>query len=282
MTLRADIATELEAAYEVGLNTKTIEVDGITVAFVREGYEPHVIDTAAFDERLRWPAGNAQLQDEGSFIAYLKRYWREHESVVFANESSRLMAIFDYHRTEREGNAGQGGRSVFGAWFAPRFTPAWSAWRAANARGMEQGSLLEFLEARMGEVIEPDGADLREVIQFFKVHHEVGFVSGQNLTNGNVNFTWAEESTATAGPAGQLVVPTEFTVLLQPFKDLPNEARAFKAQLRWRIQRPKVTFSFHFFTEQLDDYLEELGEARRLRISAALGAEPVVFFGAPS
>jgi len=282
--MKDDIRTEIEAAYESGLAQQLFEVDGYRVAIVRDGYEPHVIDTSALDERLRWAKGNAVLADEGSFIAYLRRFWRDDESVVFVGTDSKLNAIFDYHLSQVAIAPGmvQGGRSDFRASFAPRFTPAWSAWRAASGKSLDQIELLEFIEERIGEIASPDGAELREIIQFFKVHNELGFVSGKNLTNGTVNFQWAEEATATAGSAGELTVPTEFRVALQPFRDLPDDRKMFTAQLRWRIQRPKVTFSFHLRNEELDDYVEALNEERRLRISAALGPDPVVFFGAPS
>lgn len=282
--MKNDIQTELEAAYEVGLATVEHEVNGRTVLVVREGYEPRIVDTSAFEERTPWPKGHAQLLDEGSFVAYLKRFWRADESVLFAGADSRLSATFDYHRSEDErlaGNPKQGGRGDFGATFAPRFTPSWIEWRAANEKPIDQEKLLEFLERRMGDIASPDGAELREVISFFKVHSNIGFVSGRNLTNGTANFQWSEEAAASAGAAGDLSVPTEFTVLLKPFRDL-SDARAFTAQLRWRIQRPNVSFSFHLQGESLDDYVEVLNELRRLRISAELGTEPVVFFGSAS
>lgn len=36
--MNPDIASELEAAFEVGLASKTLVVDGHTVALLREGY----------------------------------------------------------------------------------------------------------------------------------------------------------------------------------------------------------------------------------------------------
>lgn len=275
-----DENTNLAAVFAAGASLRPIDVDGHQFLVVPEGYSVERADTDALMLHPRWAKAAPQFDDEASFVTYCARYWVEGRSIAFANRDGGIKAIFDYHEESFKDDAGddalgRAGRAEHVATFTPRHTAAWAAWVGANGRTLTQEQFLEFLEERMGEIAEPDGADLNEVVRFFRVKADVGFQSGQNLTNGTVNLVWTEDAAATGGSTGQLSVPTEFVILLKPYRDM-QEAKAFTARLRWRLSKPKVSFSFHLVPEQLSDYLDELNELRRVRVSGA-GVVPVIF-----
>lgn len=280
MTPLLDENTDIAAVFAAGASLRPIAVGLHQFVVVPDGYTLQRADIDALELHPRWATARPQFDDEASFVAYCTRYWVEGRSIAFADRNGGIKAIFDYHDEAFKDDAGddavgKAGRGEHVASFTPRFTAAWAAWVGANGRQLSQEQFLEFLEERMGEIAEPDGAELNEVVRFFRVKADVGFQSGQNLTNGTVNLVWTEDAAASGGSTGQLTVPTEFVLLLRPYRDKP-EAKPFTARLRWRLSKPKVTFSFHLIEEQLQEYLDELNELRRVRVSGA-DVVPIVF-----
>lgn len=226
----------------------------------------------------RWPVATPEFDDDESFVTYARRYWIEGRSIAFAGRDGAVQAVFDYHDASDAGNGepGLAGRGAHTATVAPRYTDAWKAWTGQNARQMTQEVFLEFLEERIGDIAAPDGATLQEIIRFFRVNTAVGFQSGRNLTDGTASLTWTEDAEAAGGKRGELPIPTDFQILLRPYRDGTEAGAVFAARLRWRIAKPQVQFSFHIVREALSTYLDEVNERRRLAMFGA-GLDPIIF-----
>jgi len=263
-------SSEFGDAFDRGLAAAPLQTvttrEGTTaaVAVVPEGYRPVIVDTRPEEDRLRRKIGTIDLHQQGDFIAYVTRH-REERSLIVADLNGAMTCYFDHHDPVGDGDAGWGGRGEHSAEFVPRRTRSWEDWSKSNQRWLSQQEFLEFIDRRMGDILEPDGADLREIVEFFRVHTEIGFESGRNLTNGNVSLRWAEESNATGGQ--NLEVPTRFKVLIKPYRDL-DDSQIFDVELRWRISKPAVTFGF-LLPEAVEDFIDTINERRRVEVNGA-------------
>lgn len=110
--------------------------------------------------------GTAVLQDLASFIAHANRF-KDEDSALFANidlAEPGLTAIYDYHPALN--TSPDGGFDDPKPPPVPRFcghrahypfplSDEWQAWKAMDARPMDQADFAAFLEDRLPDVIEP-------------------------------------------------------------------------------------------------------------------------------
>lgn len=107
---------------------------------------------------------------------------------------------------------------------------------------MDQAAFAEFIEDNAQNIVEPSSAEILEIAQSLQVKRGVAFESGQRLADGNVQFGYREETTATAGSAGQLRIPATLTLALRPFEG--GEAYKVTAHFRYRLQGSALTLGF--------------------------------------
>lgn len=138
----------------------------------------------------------------------------------------------------------------------------WEAWMRANGRLVPQLELADFLEDQQSVIVEPDGAELLEIVQSIQAHSKVSFESAEWLKDGRRQFSYREDVEAsTAGSKGQFSIPSEFKVALRPF--VGSDPFAIIAKLRYRIQNGALIIGFKLveperrleaaFGEQLDE-----------------------------
>lgn len=253
-----DGATETGAAFAAGaaaVELREVEVDGVRIAVVPAAWRAEVLDVEAKMAHPRRKTGTVTARTVQSFVDYVKRHKSE-ATIAFAADTGVVTAVLDHHEPVF---ADEGGDTAAAGWGQHRAvlqrpqTPAFKAWTGANGRPLSQLQFAEFLEDRMREVVEPNGADLFELAKFFQASQNVSFSSARNLANGEVQLHYVEELDGRNG-AGDRGVPTQFVVRLQPYAD--SEAFDLAARLRWRLADGKVSFVFHL-DEQLVDLLDE-------------------------
>lgn len=114
-------------------------------------------------------------------------------------------------------------------------TPSWNDWTAIDGKMLDQVEFAEFIEDHLSSIGEPDGAQLLDICQTLQAHTGVAFKQQAILANGQRAFQWEETVEAKAGEKGNLKIPGELTLVLQPFQGA--ESRIVKARFRFRAQQ---------------------------------------------
>jgi uncharacterized protein YfdQ (DUF2303 family) len=172
-------------------------------------------------------AGTTTVRDARSFVTYFTKHADE-ASEVFA-DAARLTvtAVLDAHQAD---SARWGGHRVV---LELRKTPAWNAWIENSGRMLKQGAFAEFIEDNLADIASPPGATMLELAQSFEATTKADFKSGTVLATGERRLTYTEETTASAGKKGDLVIPASFDLGLQPFEGA--DPYKVSARLRYRI-----------------------------------------------
>lgn len=246
-------------------------VDGVHVAVLphdAEQWELKVVDIDAQLAHPRRKRGAFVVRDVASFIAYINRH-KSDAATVWADNAGGMTAYLNDHEPTptigtSEANAGAAGWRDHSVKLRREQTPGYAAWVKASGVELTQKQFAEFLEDRIGEITNPDGADLLEVATFFQAHTKIGITSARNLSNGEIQLHYTEEEDKSVGDTQ---IPTEFSILMRPYRDSspvsePGSAAApdpdqfiTSAKLRYRLHGPAVTFLFKLhedFAAQID------------------------------
>jgi uncharacterized protein YfdQ (DUF2303 family) len=208
------------------------------------------------DRWLDWPKrkrGTVTVQN----VASWKQYWDKHHddaSEVFADlDKGTVTAVLDAHGTYEVGGGEDGAR-----WQQHRLilamvpTLPWQEWTGRDRKYMSQEMFAEFLEEHARDV-DPEGrvksADLLETAQHFKAALKAGYTSGKRLSDGQTQFSYVEEITATGQNAqrGTIEMPGEFDLLITPYEDI--EPAVMAVRLRYRIQQDKSLSLGYFMND---------------------------------
>lgn len=239
-------------------------------------WKVETLDFERYQQHPRRKAGTITVRTVDSLIAYTKRQ-TEPGTIGFADSNGGIKVVINHHDAF-ELVAGDAGWRDHVVTLERERTTAYKAWIGRNEQPMKQTEFAEFLERRMGEIVAPNGADLLEVAKFFQSNTTVGFSSGRQLHNGQVQLHYVENIEEHGGAAGDVTVPTEFTLLLRPYKDstVPAEGQpdpeqfVVGAKLRWRVERNAVTFWFSL-GEELEAFMEGLHNAAIARVESETG-----------
>lgn len=240
-------------------------IDGLHLSVLPSGDGAWAVGVEDLEEKLPHPRekrGGRSFTSADSFIAYVNRQ-KTDATVVYAAESGVLTAIIDDHQAASEPDSKAGwGRHV--AKLERPLTLAWKAWRERSGKPMSQEGFAEFLETRMRDIGEPDGATLFELVRFFQASKSISFKSSRRLDNGEVQFTYDEEVSGGSVRAGETSVPTTFVVALSRYRD--DEPAPFEVRLRWRLNGPELTFTFLFDEDEVEQAIEDAELTTRARV----------------
>ena len=217
----------------------------------RDGHSPFMIVPAgckAEDLSAFYPMPRilqrVELQDAGSFIAYVNRFKSE-ETLIFAQlkpNTARFFAALDYHTKAPElVPAYIQHRAVYETQQTPEFT----TWLAANRKAMTQVEFATFLEDNSKLFIEPAGADLLEMVQSLFGKQDVRFSSAVRLQSGGNRLHFDEDvvlngTNSTRG--GDVELPKTLRALLPVFQG--SASYVVEARLKYRIESRKLTLWF--------------------------------------
>lgn len=194
-------------------------------------------------------AGAVQVATVGSFVEYFNHYKLEvgarYESVVFIHRD-HVVGVIDYHRAKVDAPKTLPGGKRHTVIFKPEPSPAWVKWSAINRQGMSQQQFAAFLEDNLGDVVEPAGADLLEMINIIAVDESVTLRSAQRLASGSVKFAYANESTA---KCGELEFPTRLVLSLPIYRGAPMQNIAVR--FKYRLQGGKFLLWFEIPNPEL-------------------------------
>ncbi|WP_052372003.1 DUF2303 family protein [Amycolatopsis taiwanensis] len=232
-----DLARRVAAVAKPEPYTVETALDSIIVRTERNDESTVVHDLERLLDYPRRHRGTATLYDPADFIAYVQRLADTYTTVWGDEDKARFTAVFNDHA-----DADFAGWRDHTATLQLQLDPEWRAWQQHDGKWFAQLAFAEFLEDHAAAILEPAPADFLEVATTFKAHRKAEFSGGVNLTTGDVQLTYNEETTAKATRAGQIEVPRQFTVALAPFLGTP--ARGLAARLRWTVDGGQLSIGY--------------------------------------
>lgn len=219
--------------------------------------QTHVVDLVeALAPHQDGPArkkGSFKVHDGESFVEYMGKHALSNAEVWADSQGQRVVGVINAHEQDA-GDAGWGDHRVV---YDVAFTEAWKAWAALDGKLGDQASFAELIEDRLVDIHDPEAADLLEIVQSFEASIGVRFESSKLLSTGERIFTYKENIEASAGRAGQLAIPKEFTLALQPFEGA--DTFPVIARLRYRITDGQLRIGFKLVRPE--DVLREAFES---------------------
>ncbi|WP_314325474.1 DUF2303 family protein [Paenarthrobacter ilicis] len=195
------------------------------------------IDTLDYHAQPLRKKGSITVSGFGSFQQYLDKHGLTKETEVIANLNEGTFRAFI-----NAGDSENPGWADHTVTLKLSKSLEWERWASRSGKLMLQSDFAEFIEDNAKDIVEPSSADILEIAQSLQVKRGVEFDSGTRLADGNVQFGYRENTTATAGSVGQLTIPEKITLALRPFKD--GEPYKVQALFRYRLQGSQLTLGF--------------------------------------
>ncbi|WP_242908701.1 DUF2303 family protein [Actinomadura terrae] len=191
----------------------------------------HLVDLTGdqYRDRPRRKIGTFHVRDVESFGAYWDKHADTNYAEVYADPGDdKVVAVLDAHGSTVPGWCDH--RLVF----TLNRTVAWRTWTSCSGDLMGQTAFAELLEDRLGDIAEPDGAELLELAQTFTANTEVAFKSGALLANGSRELVYSESVEASGGRGGKkIAIPKRLVLMLAPYEGA--EPVPVTARFRYRI-----------------------------------------------
>lgn len=212
---------------------------GIDFYLVNLGDRAAVIDVvearAKYADHPPRATGHPKVYTAEAFQTYVDRHRTDDLEVWSDDRSGTVTAVFDSH-------ASRPGWGQHRLTLQFRQTPDWQVWEQTSGKMMRQDTFAEFIEDHIENIVDPPAADMLELAQSFQAHANVVFESSKFLDSGHRELEYREQVEAKAGRRGQLAIPTEFRVALQPYVGL--EMYGVKARFRYRINDGVLTLGY--------------------------------------
>jgi len=239
--------TENDAVIELARSAAAVPrpVDGIRdllEVVLPPEHTQYVVDLEPYRDLPRRKREHVELHEAASFAAYVSRhtagemgpeapyalYADVSRAVVVAvlNDSAGLVPGWGDHR----------------ATLRLRPTKPWLHWLGNDGRLLSQEAFSEHIEAGLDEIVAPPALDMYELAQTFQATVGASFEQTGRLATGQRSLRYSETVNARAGSQGDIEIPKEFTLRLQPFEGSP--IYDLVARLRFRIREAKLTLSY--------------------------------------
>lgn len=248
-------AAEVIEVAQQAVEPHDLEPGAIAGIIVGDGARHEIIDLEKQLPAPRRKRGIARLLTADSFVATVERH-SDDESELYADPAAlTVTAIFNGHTRDLAGWGDH--RAVLQL----QRTTAWQRWMARNGQMGTQVTFAEHIENSLEDIIDPPAATMLEIAQTFHAHTRVQYRSAKRLTDGQTQLVYDEETTAAGGSKGDLTIPAEFYLSLQPFEG----AQLYKvlARLRYRVVDGTLKIGYqldrpedverHAFTDLLAD-----------------------------
>ena len=195
------------------------------------------IDTFDYADAPQRKKGSVIVADFDSFQQYLDKHGLIDETEVTAN-----VAAGTFIASLNAGDSEHPGWGDHTATLRLTKSPEWLRWSERSGKLMIQSDFAEFIEDNAKDIVDPSSAEVLEIAQSLQVKRGVEFESGTRLADGNVQFGYRENTTATAGTVGQLSIPEKITLALRPFKN--GEQYKVTALFRYRLQGSQLALGY--------------------------------------
>lgn len=200
---------------------------------VPDGYRVEEIKFSDKDvlSRPNRNVGEVSVATVDSFIRFVERENISGTTVIFSSlDNSSFSAVFNYSKNGEEG--GWGDRKV-----NFKLTPNtnWKRWAEANGRKMSQLAFCDFIEANLGDIVEPAAADIIEMTKQLKIHRKAEFSSIVDPATGFTNLAFSEVISGETRK-GDMACVGKIKLALSPFRGVSVPTYSIDANLRFTIE----------------------------------------------
>jgi len=236
---------DVQAAVDAGINLAEpfqLDTDGRFFAVTTPaGGAVHLVDLEEERDKHRdapkRKTGKYTVHDAESFLGYFTKHGTDASEVWADVVSRQIIGVLDAH--PHEGWPGWGEHRVK---LQLHHTPAWTAWTGMDGKRFSQVGFAEHIEAHRLDVTDPDAATLTEISRTFKATKTVIFDESHYLSTGQVQLQWHEDVEARAGKKGDVEIPEQFQLGLQPFEG--SAQYLVTARLRFDISSGSLSLTY--------------------------------------
>lgn len=194
--------------------------------------------------------GVTTVFDADSFNIILSGNAHAPSTVIYVDRdvnNPQVVAVLNDHGAEGPGWRDHRVQIAF------RPTPQWIKWKSIDGKMLPQETFAEFVEDNLGDVSDPVGGQLLEIVTYLEATRTVNFKSAVRLSNGVVQFQNAEDVQASVS-VGKIAVPETFTLGIAPFLGTP--LYKVPARFRYRLKDGKLTLGFKL--QRIEDLIAEV------------------------
>jgi uncharacterized protein YfdQ (DUF2303 family) len=236
--------SEFREAYEAGrerggLMPDIREIDGALVAIFPAASDAggRIESLEEFMDQPRRITARPVFRDVPSFLAYLEAFSSPKATRLFGDQkAASVTALLDYHAP------GEPSRCTHRATLQLAFSPAWQAWTQKNKAQLSQVDFAEFIEEHLEDIIEPDAAEVLEVVQHLEGTKSVAWRDSKRLSDGRVQLQYVEEIEARGGQKGDIQVPRKLRLKLPVYER--GQDVEIEAGFRFRINADRLSFVY--------------------------------------
>lgn len=197
-------------------------------AVVPEGYRLEALEQ--FQNAPDRIEANHRFVDVASLAAYLSRFQTSATMICADYEAAEVSAKIDGDEPDAPSHKTHDAR------FEALQSDVLKAWLKVSSKAMSQVEFGLFLEERAVDVIQPDAADVMDMVMTFDATKKVSFKSSQRLHDGQRQFQYVEENET----RGAVTLPDHFIILAPVFHGM--EPQRIKFMVRFRIEDGKLRF----------------------------------------
>lgn len=240
-------------------------------------FAEYVRDLETYQPHPRRKRGAVTLNTTASLAQYVNEHSTPGTTVYAEPDTLTAVAVIDDHSTADPGHG------EHRATLTLRRTIGCARWFAAHGKYMDQEAFAQLIEDGLTEIADPPGADLLELAQTMQATTGATFRSALRLASGQVQFSYVEEIAATAGPQGDMAIPSTITLVFAPFYGASPVQ--IEARLRYRLLAGTLKLGVwlirHVEAEQ-DAFATELASLTDLTSGGTTGQGLVALYGTPS
>ena len=229
---------DLKTAFELGKNqVQVVEVAGTKVLITPSDFKTNAEIEKELDKYRETPkqiSAHVELHTAQSFIDYVNDFSDSNTAIFINEDEAKFVAVLDYHQDTTKPRHGN-----HTATFKCKKTDEWSVWMNHDGKKMDQEEFALFIEDNADEIVNPTSAEMLEVALTIKANTTCDFRQSQRLDNGQIQLTYNEVIDGRAGASGQLEIPQEISIAMQPFQGSTSYTR--NARFRYRISHGKLS-----------------------------------------
>lgn len=183
-------------------------------------------------------AGEVRLLSLKQFSQFVKGRAGSTKFPIFVNPN-QVCAVFNY--TNDDGSCGWGDDTAV---FDLQSTPDWKWWNSRSGDMLDQSGFCDFVEEHQTNIVEPNGADLLNMISNFRQMTHVSYGSAYRTVDGQVQLEYKEDK---KGITETLALPSQF-VLNVPVIQGAETMTTYRvtARLRWRVDKDSAQLRFSY------------------------------------
>lgn len=213
--------TEADAVADLarrGPAVEPIDAGGLFAVRRRSDELVDVLDLEKYAPAPSRKRGGVNVHTPAGLITYANRHMDPSASTLWHDPARGQICVVLNDHVHTAAQPGWGDHRVT---LNLRRSERWKAWVELSEKPMTQTAFAEFLEEHVADIVEPDGAALLEVARSLQVTTGAKFRSARSLHSGETQLVYEEEVEARAGKGGDITVPRNFAVALEPWEGSP-------------------------------------------------------------